>query len=267
MESWSPNGATATEKEMDGERGMRQDVKISDLLVLSLDAVASASEKTTRRLDPGGRRSRVCTLCLEVADGNGEHLRSPVGMEVAGRNGGRHFRSVSLYYVSYKVVLKGVTSTEENDILNGISGRCSRPWGSSGIDGPSGSEERKRVCIGNEIIINPSLLFLDEPTSGLDSTTALRMVEILQDIAEAGETMITMIHQPSSRLFHKFDKLILLGKRSLLYFGKTSDIIKPKLNHLTASLLIHSIWWNLTRLKLLKAKKRSFFLLYRLMKN
>lgn len=94
--------------------------------------------------------------------------------------------------------------------------------GGSFVRGISGGE-RKRVCIGNEIIINPSLLFLDEPTSGLDSTTALRIVEILQDIAEAGKTVITTIHQPSSRLFHKFDKLILLGKGSLLYFGKASE--------------------------------------------
>lgn len=35
--------------------------------------------------------------------------------------------------------------------------------------------------------------------------------------------MITTIHQPSSRLFHKFDKLILLGRGSLLYFGKASE--------------------------------------------
>lgn len=55
--------------------------------------------------------------------------------------------------------------------------------GGSFVRGISGGE-RKRVCIGNEIIINPSLLCLDEPTSGLDSTTALRIVEILQDIAE-----------------------------------------------------------------------------------
>lgn len=34
---------------------------------------------------------------------------------------------------------------------------------------------------------------------------------------------MTTIHQPSSRLFHKFDKLILLGKGSLLYFGKASE--------------------------------------------
>ncbi|KAJ6864643.1 hypothetical protein NC651_035256 [Populus alba x Populus x berolinensis] len=94
--------------------------------------------------------------------------------------------------------------------------------GGSFVRGVSGGE-RKRVCIGNEIIINPSLLFLDEPTSGLDSTTALRIVQLLQDIAEGGKTVVTTIHQPSSRLFHKFDKLILLGKGSLLYFGKASE--------------------------------------------
>ncbi|XVE75825.1 hypothetical protein DITRI_Ditri12bG0122900 [Diplodiscus trichospermus] len=94
--------------------------------------------------------------------------------------------------------------------------------GGSFVRGISGGE-RKRVCIGNEIIINPSLLFLDEPTSGLDSTTALRTVQTLQDIAESGKTVVTTIHQPSSRLFHKFDKLILLGKGSLLYFGKASE--------------------------------------------
>ncbi len=55
--------------------------------------------------------------------------------------------------------------------------------GGSFVRGVSGGE-RKRVSIGNEIIINPSLLFLDEPTSGLDSTTALRTVQMLHDIAE-----------------------------------------------------------------------------------
>ncbi|KAE9621718.1 putative xenobiotic-transporting ATPase [Lupinus albus] len=94
--------------------------------------------------------------------------------------------------------------------------------GGSFVRGVSGGE-RKRVCVGNEIIINPSLLFLDEPTSGLDSTTALKMVQMLHDIAEAGKTVVTTIHQPSSRLFHKFDKLILLGKGNLLYFGKASE--------------------------------------------
>ncbi|CAL5384495.1 unnamed protein product [Camellia sinensis] len=84
--------------------------------------------------------------------------------------------------------------------------------------------ERKRLCIGNEILLNPSLLFLDEILLNpsllfLDSTTALRIVQVLHSIAEAGKT----IHQPSSRLFSKFDKLILLGKGSSLYSGKASE--------------------------------------------
>ncbi|GKV31014.1 hypothetical protein SLEP1_g39761 [Rubroshorea leprosula] len=83
--------------------------------------------------------------------------------------------------------------------------------------------ERIRVYIGTEIVLNPSLLFLDEPTSGLDSTTALWIVQMLQDIAKSGKTVVTTIHQPSSRLFSMFDKLILLGKSSSLYFGKASE--------------------------------------------
>ncbi|CAN7069314.1 unnamed protein product [Brassica rapa subsp. trilocularis] len=96
--------------------------------------------------------------------------------------------------------------------------------GGAFVRGVSGGE-RKRVSIGNEIIINPSLLLLDEPTSGLDSTTALRTIQMLHDIAEAGKTVITTIHQPSSRLFHRFDKLILLGRGNLLYFGKSSEAL------------------------------------------
>ncbi|EEF36213.1 ATP-binding cassette transporter, putative [Ricinus communis] len=65
------------------------------------------------------------------------------------------------------------------------------------VRGISGGE-RKRVCIGHEILLNPSLLFLDEPTSGLDSTTALRIVQILQNMAKDGKTVVTTIHQPSS---------------------------------------------------------------------
>ncbi|KAE9465711.1 hypothetical protein C3L33_02410, partial [Rhododendron williamsianum] len=87
--------------------------------------------------------------------------------------------------------------------------------GGSFVRGISGGE-RKRVCIGNEIIINPSLLCLDEPTSGLDSTTALRIVEILQDIAE----VYLYLHFKSVASGPSADPS---GKRELAYFGKASE--------------------------------------------
>ncbi|GJP53838.1 hypothetical protein CLOM_g12966 [Closterium sp. NIES-68] len=89
------------------------------------------------------------------------------------------------------------------------------------LRGISGGE-RKRVSIGHEILINPSMLLLDEPTSGLDSTTALRIIQVIQNLAKSGRTVITTIHQPSSRLFHAFDKLLLLSEGNAIFFGQAA---------------------------------------------
>ncbi|KAF7145564.1 hypothetical protein RHSIM_Rhsim04G0010800 [Rhododendron simsii] len=90
------------------------------------------------------------------------------------------------------------------------------------VKGISGGE-RKRTSIGYEILVDPSLLLLDEPTSGLDSTTANRLLQILQGLAKAGRTIITTIHQPSSRMFHTFDKVLLISEGFPVYYGKARD--------------------------------------------
>ncbi|XP_016484357.1 ABC transporter G family member 14-like [Nicotiana tabacum] len=85
--------------------------------------------------------------------------------------------------------------------------------------------EKKRVSIGQEMLINPSLLLLDEPTSGLDSTTALRILTTVKRLASGGRTVITTIHQPSSRLYHMFDKVVLLSEGCPIYYGPASSAL------------------------------------------
>ncbi|KAL8266863.1 hypothetical protein R6Q59_004207 [Mikania micrantha] len=86
--------------------------------------------------------------------------------------------------------------------------------------------EKKRVSIGQEMLINPSLLLLDEPTSGLDSTTAQRILTTIKRLASGGRTVVTTIHQPSSRLYHMFDKLVLLSEGSPIYYGPASTAME-----------------------------------------
>ncbi|KAF9674154.1 hypothetical protein SADUNF_Sadunf10G0098100 [Salix dunnii] len=86
--------------------------------------------------------------------------------------------------------------------------------------------ERKRVSIGQEMLVNPSLLLLDEPTSGLDSTTAQRIVATLRGLARGGRTVITTIHQPSSRLYRMFDKVVVLSEGCPIYSGQAGRVME-----------------------------------------
>ncbi|PUZ50273.1 hypothetical protein GQ55_6G045700 [Panicum hallii var. hallii] len=98
--------------------------------------------------------------------------------------------------------------------------------GVRGLRGLSGGE-RKRVSIGLEMLVDPSLLLLDEPTSGLDSTTAARIVGTLRRMAaDGGRTVVVTIHQPSSRLYHMFDKVLLLSADGCpIYYGRAADAL------------------------------------------
>ncbi|XP_029116383.1 ABC transporter G family member 26 [Elaeis guineensis] len=93
------------------------------------------------------------------------------------------------------------------------------------VKGISGGE-RKRTSIGYEILVDPSLLLLDEPTSGLDSTSASKLLMVLQNLAKTGRTIITTIHQPSSRMFHMFDKLLLISEGYPIYHGEARECMQ-----------------------------------------
>lgn len=82
--------------------------------------------------------------------------------------------------------------------------------------------EKKRCNIGTELLTNPSILLLDEPTSGLDSTAAHALIDTMRFMADEKMTLISSIHQPSSKVFYRFDKLILLADGCIAYSGPPS---------------------------------------------
>lgn len=43
---------------------------------------------------------------------------------------------------------------------------------------------------------------------------------------QAGRTIITTIHQPSSRMFHMFDKLLLIAEGYPIYYGRAKETLE-----------------------------------------
>ncbi|KAJ6826855.1 ABC transporter G family member 28-like isoform X1 [Iris pallida] len=85
--------------------------------------------------------------------------------------------------------------------------------------------QRKRVNVGLEMVMEPSLLILDEPTSGLDSSSSQLLLRALRREAVEGVNICMVVHQPSYTLFRMFDDLILLAKGGLTaYHGSVKKV-------------------------------------------
>ena len=84
--------------------------------------------------------------------------------------------------------------------------------------------EKKRTSIGLEVITNPSVIFMDEPTTGLDSKSALDVAKLIKALAENGRTIISTIHQPSTDILARFDRIICLCEGRTIYDGKPLEI-------------------------------------------
>jgi len=80
--------------------------------------------------------------------------------------------------------------------------------------------ERKRLNIGLGLLADANIYFLDEPTSGLSSKDSEKIIDLLKQEALKGKIIFVVIHQPGSKIYKKFSKLILLDQGGkLAFFG------------------------------------------------
>jgi len=92
--------------------------------------------------------------------------------------------------------------------------------------GLSGGEKRRlSVCIG--LVKMPKILFLDEPTSGLDALSAFKTCEQLRNITVSYNiAAVLTIHQPNTKIYDLFTKLLLLWAGNVAYFGHSCQAEK-----------------------------------------
>ncbi|ELZ25349.1 ABC transporter ATP-binding protein [Natrinema limicola] len=88
----------------------------------------------------------------------------------------------------------------------------------------SGGQQR-RACVGSALVNDPDLLFLDEPTTGIDPAGRRTVWRLIEDLADAGTTVVLTTHDmaEAERLA---DRVGLLADGSLVAQGTPADLVR-----------------------------------------
>ncbi|AGB32745.1 ABC transporter-related protein [Natrinema pellirubrum DSM 15624] len=88
----------------------------------------------------------------------------------------------------------------------------------------SGGQQR-RVCVGSALVNDPDLLFLDEPTTGIDPAGRRTVWRLIEDLADAGTTVVLTTHD-MAEAEHLADRVGLLADGSLVAQGPPEDLVR-----------------------------------------
>ncbi len=122
--------------------------------------------------------------------------------------------------------------TEEVMAMVGITGLRDRsPHTLSG-------GEKKKVCLASVLPLNPDVLLLDEPTAGLDPRSQLWLIELLQELAKAGKTIVTATHDLDI-IEQISTRAIVIGEDHMLKVDTDSHKVMEDLELLKQHNLIH----------------------------
>ena len=84
--------------------------------------------------------------------------------------------------------------------------------------------ERQLVFLARILCQQPDILILDEPTSHLDFGNQIKLLEIIDNLAKAGLSVIMSSHFPD-HAFLSSTKVAIMKNKSFIDFGKPEDVV------------------------------------------
>jgi putative ABC transport system ATP-binding protein len=105
-------------------------------------------------------------------------------------------RATALHNVELPLVYAGVSADERKRRAQEALARVQLDHRMHHRPNELSGGQRQRVAIARALINNPSILLADEPTGNLDSQTSEEIMKVFEELANTGQTVIMVTHEP-----------------------------------------------------------------------
>lgn len=96
--------------------------------------------------------------------------------------------------------------------------------------------QQQRVAIARSLAVDPKIMLFDEPTSALDPEMVGEVLEVMQNLARAGMTMVVVTHEMGFAR-EVADRVIFMDQGSIIEEGAPGDLFSNPKNERTQSFL------------------------------
>ena len=105
-------------------------------------------------------------------------------------------RATALHNVELPLVYAGISASERRE--RAMEALRSVQLGERVHHRPNelSGGQRQRVAIARALVNRPSILLADEPTGNLDSQTSAEIMRVFEHLADTGQTVIMVTHEP-----------------------------------------------------------------------
>jgi polar amino acid transport system ATP-binding protein len=170
------------------------------------------------------QRGRI-TVDGDVVDAHSRHvrkIREEVGFVFQSFNLFPYYTALDNVSLALKIVKK-MPPAEARSIAEEMLARVGLSDKLDAYPDRLSGGQQQRVAIARALAMNPKLMLFDEVTSALDPELVGEVLKVMQDLAEAGMTMVVVTHEMGFAR-HVADRVLFIHEGQIAEEGPTEQI-------------------------------------------